>query len=45
MNKIIDEKQLTILWNVDDLKTSHVDPTIISSILADIDVEYGRIKK
>ena len=43
MNKIIDNKQCTILWHVDDLKTSHVDPAIISSIIADIDAEYGNI--
>ena len=43
MNKIIDYKQCTILWNVDNMKTSHVDPAIISSFLADIDAEYGKI--
>ena len=43
MNKIIDNKQCTIFWHVDDLKTSHVDPDIISSFLADIDAEYGKI--
>ena len=45
MNKIIDRKQLTILWHVDDLKTSHVDPAVVSSVLADIDMEYGKIEK
>ena len=45
MNKIIDNKQCTILWHVDDLKTSHFDPVIVSSVLADIDAEYGRIEK
>ena len=45
MNKIIDNKQYTILWHVDDLKTSHVDPDFVSSFLADIDTEYGRIAK
>ena len=45
MNKIIDNKQYTILWHVDDLKTSHVDPTVISSVIADIDAEYGKIEK
>ena len=37
MNKIIDNKQCTILWHVDDLKTSYVDPAVVSSVLADID--------
>ena len=45
MNKIIDNKQCTILWHVDDLKTSHVDPAVVSSVLADIDAEYGKIAK
>ena len=44
-NKIIDNNQCTILWNVDDLKTSHVDPAIISRVIADIDVEYGKFEK
>ena len=37
MNKIIDNKQCTILCHVDELNTSHVDPAIVSSVLADID--------
>ena len=41
MNKIIDNKQCTIFCHVDDLKTSHVDPAIVSSVLSDIDAEYG----
>ena len=45
MNKIIDDKQCTILWHFDDLNTSHVDPSVISSVLSDIDVEYGKIAK
>ena len=45
MKKIIDNKQYTILWHADDLKTSHVDPAVISSVLADIDAEYGKIAK
>ena len=45
MNKIIDSKKSTILWHVDDLKTSHFDPAIVSSVLTDIDAEYGKIAK
>ena len=45
MNKIIDKKQRTILLHVNDLKTSHVDPAIISSIISDLDAEYGNIAK
>ena len=45
MNKIIDNKQFTVIWHVDDLKTSHVDPEVVSRVLDDIDTEYGRISK
>ena len=45
MNNIIDNKQFTILWNFDDLKTSHVDPAVVSGVLSDIDTEYGKIEK
>ena len=43
MNKIINKNQCTILWHVDDLNTSHVNPAVISRVLADIDAEYGKI--
>ena len=45
MNNIIDDKQCTILLHVCDLKTSNVDPTVISSVIDDIDAEYGKIVK
>ena len=45
MKKIIDNKQCTILFHVDDLKTSHVNPAVVSRVLADIDAEYGKIAK
>ena len=45
MNNIIDDKQCTILWNVDEPRTSHVDPAVISSVISDIDAEYGKISK
>ena len=28
MNNSIDNKQCTIIWNVDDLKSSRVDPAV-----------------
>ena len=45
VNNIVDNKQFTILWHVDDLKTSHVDPAVVSRVLADNDGEYGKIEK
>ena len=45
MNNIIDDKQCTLIWHIDNMKISHVDPVFISSVLADIDAEYGKITK
>ena len=43
MNKIIDDKKCTILYHIDEIKISHVDPAVISSVLDEMDVEYGKI--
>ena len=45
MNNIIDNKQCTILWHVDDLKTSHFEPAVVSSVHTEIDAEYAKISK
>ena len=45
INKIIDNKQRGILWHVNDLKTSPVDRVIVSRVLVEIDVKYGKILK
>ena len=37
MNNIIDNKKFTILWNFDDLKTSHFNPVVVSTVISDID--------
>jgi hypothetical protein len=41
-NKMIDGKQCTILWHVDDLKISHVDPEAVTSVIGLIDAEFGK---
>ena len=41
INKIIDDKQCIILFHVE----SHVNPSVIYSVLADIAAEYGEIFK
>jgi hypothetical protein len=41
-NKMIDGKQCTILWHVDDLKISHIDPDVNTSIIELIDAEFGK---
>ena len=45
MNNIIDDKQCTMLCHVDDLKTSHANPAVISRFLYDIDAENEKIEK
>ena len=45
MNNIIDDKKCTILWHFYYLNISHVDPAVVSRVLADIDAEYGKIEK
>jgi hypothetical protein len=41
-NEMIDGKQCTILWHVDDLKISHVDPGVNTKVIAMIDAESGK---
>jgi hypothetical protein len=39
---MIDGKQCTVLWHVDDLKISHVDPNVQTTIVGLIDEEFGK---
>ena len=41
-NKAINNNQCTILWHFDDIKTSHADPQVVASILADLRSSYGK---
>jgi hypothetical protein len=41
-NKTIDGKQCTIIWHVDDLKISHMDPHVVTTILNLLDAKYGQ---
>jgi len=41
-NKIINGKQCTILWHVDDLKISHVDKAVLDEVLAKLNERYGK---
>lgn len=34
-------KQLTVLWHVDNLKVSHVDPNAVTSFVNVTDKEFG----
>ena len=45
MKTIVNDKQCTTIWHVDDLKMLHVNTDIVSSVLADIYGEYRNIGK
>jgi hypothetical protein len=40
-NKMIDGHQCTILWHVDDLKISHVDPAIVTEVIEKLEAIFG----
>jgi hypothetical protein len=44
MNKIIDGKQCTIVWHVDDLKFSHVKASIVTEIIELVRKEFANHK-
>ena len=43
-NKIIFGKQCTIVWHVDDLKISHVNPNVVTSIIDTLSEKYGKLQ-
>lgn len=42
-NKMINGKQCTIVWHVDDLKISHKDPKVVDRIIETLESEYGKV--
>jgi len=44
-NKMIDGKQCTVLWHVDDLKISHVSEAVVDSIISALNSKYGKTDK
>jgi hypothetical protein len=42
MNKIVEGKQLTVAWHVDDLKASHVMSTVVDKFIEDMEREFGK---
>jgi hypothetical protein len=42
-NKVVDGKQLTVSWHVDDLKSSHVDPKANDEFIDWVKETYGKI--
>ena len=45
VNKMINGKQCTILWHVDDLMMSHMDMNVLEDIVASLNKEYGKAGK
>jgi hypothetical protein len=43
-NKMIDGKQCTIAWYVDDLKVSHMKKSVVVEILKAIEAKFGTLK-
>lgn len=41
-NKMIDGEQCTVVWHVDDLKISHKDTDVVTSILKQLNDEFGK---
>jgi hypothetical protein len=41
-NKIINGKQCTIVWYVDDNKISHVDPNVVTDVITQIEKKLGK---
>ena len=42
-NKMINGKQCTIVWHVDDLKISHRDSKVVDEIIKKLENEYGKV--
>ena len=41
MNKTMNGKQCTILWHVDDLKISHIDPDMVTRVIQQLESTFG----
>ena len=42
MNKIVQGKQLTVAWHVDDLKVSHKISTVVNQFITDMKNKFGK---
>ena len=43
-NKVVNGKQLTIQFYVDDLKISHVDPKVVDKALSSLEERFGKLE-
>jgi hypothetical protein len=39
---MVDGKQLTVAWHVDDLKISHISAKVVEDLIANLDSEFGK---
>ena len=42
-NKMVNEKQLDVMWHVDDLKISHVDSKVVTGLIEYLKSIYGKM--
>jgi hypothetical protein len=42
VNKMVDDKQLTVAWHVDDLKILHISAKVVDDFIADLNSEFGK---
>jgi hypothetical protein len=42
-NKVVNGKQLTVCWHVDDLKATYVQPQVVDSFIDWVKKKYGTI--
>ena len=43
-NKMVNGKQCTIVWYVDDAKVSHSEETVVRSVISDIEKHFGKME-
>ena len=43
INKMIDSKQCTIIWHINDLKLSHVKQSVLEDIATKLNSKYGQV--
>jgi signal-transduction protein with cAMP-binding, CBS, and nucleotidyltransferase domain len=41
-NEVVDGKQHTMIWHVDDLNITHVDSKVVEHIIEMLEAEFGR---
>ena len=42
-NKMVNGKQCTVLWYVDDVKVSHVDRSVVENDITNLEQEFGNV--